>query len=107
MNGPLDNYSRGMARVAGQAAISTIFRISFFQLEGADSSTQLPELLTLFTGEAILATALVQAGLAQPVAQRLRGHAELSAQLLRPTAGTEQTDRLSPELRWVRRIGLA
>src|SRR5712691_7005452 len=65
-----------------------------------------PQLLALFSGQAVLAVAVVAIGLCHPVADRLGGRLELLREPLRVTPGADQVDHAAPELRRVRWSGL-
>src|SRR5438093_8781947 len=65
-----------------------------------------PQLLALFSGQAVLAVAVVAIGLGDPVADRLRRRLELLRQLFRVPPGSHHLNEPPLELRRVRDMGL-
>ena len=59
-------------------------------------ATQPCQLAAFLAGQAVLANALIEVGLLEPVAQTLPGDAQLATQLLRLAPGAESSDGLRP-----------
>src|SRR5437867_3237301 len=66
-------------------------------------ATQLAQLFALLARQSVLATAVIEIGLADPVPDRLRGGLERLGQCLGRLPGSNQLDQAAAKLRWVRR----
>src|SRR5438876_2646111 len=66
-------------------------------------ATQLAQLFALLARQSVLATAVVEIGLANSVADRLRCRPELPRQFFGRLPGTNQLDQAATKLRRVRR----
>src|SRR5436190_4699457 len=95
--------SRGRARLLGEEGRGFVQDVAFFAQHPV-LAPQPRQLATLISRQTIVAAALIEISLLDPVPQRLRGHAEIICDLRqRPIAGSDKTNRLNTKLRRIRR----